>query len=400
MKYTYVGMNAMGARVVGDLECESEVAAIHELASKGVTVLEVKKVRNLNLGIKPFRSKELANLMMQLAFMFEAGVQLPKALDTMNKNASTFDEVKITGMLLENISNGMSVSQAFEVCSKKFRCIKESHLRQLEAGENGNFIDKSCRDIATSIYNSLDNKGKIKSAMMYPIFIVILMIVIVVFMLVMIIPKMQSVFDELGGELPAITQFVVTASDIIQRYGILVAGIIALVVIISKVIISKNKTIHLWVDKVKTKIPLIGKIIHTGQIIEFCDTMGTLIDKGIVAGEALKTSIGVVDNLHLKDKLEYSLIEVINNGRSLSDSLRISGIFPSIIIQCIEVGEQSSKIPQILNTVSVQLKRELSDRIKALTTAMEPLMIVMIGGVVGVILLAIYLPLIEMNNLF
>ena len=238
MKYTYVGMNAMGARVVGDLECESEVAAIHELASKGVTVLEVKKVRNLNLGIKPFRSKELANLMMQLAFMFEAGVQLPKALDTMNKNASTFDEVKITGMLLENISNGMSVNQAFEVCSKKFRCIKESHLRQLEAGENGNFIDKSCRDIATSIYNSLDNKGKIKSAMMYPIFIVILMIVIVIFMLVMIIPKMQSVFDELGGELPAITQFVVNASDIIQRYGILVAGIIALIVIISKVIIK------------------------------------------------------------------------------------------------------------------------------------------------------------------
>lgn len=400
MKYNYVGVNSMGTRITGETDAENESAVMAEMTQKGVTILEITKVKKKSLQVKRFRDKELANMMMQFAFMFEAGVQLTKAIDILSENASTYDEVKLVGMISDSIKGGSSVSEAFQACQSKFKCIKDSYIRQLEAGETGNFIDKSCRDIANSIYSSLETRGKIKSAMMYPIFIVILMIVVVVFMLVAIIPRMQSVFDELGGELPAITKTVVSASSAIQHYGIFVALIAVALIVTFKFIVAHSDKIKYSLDKMALRLPMLGKISHTGMVIEFCETMSTLLDKGIVAGEALKTSIGVINNKFMQDKLEYALSDVVNNGVSLSNALKNTGMFPNIIIQCIEVGEESSSIPGVLRTVIAQLKRELNDSIKALTTAIEPIMIVMIGLVVGVILLSIYLPLISMNDLF
>ena len=400
MKYSYVGVNSIGSRIAGETDAENENNLIQELTSKGVTVLEIAKVKRKSLAVKRFKDKELANMMMQFAFMFEAGVQLTKAIDVLTENASSYDEVKLTTMLGESIKGGSSVSEAFKGCQKKFKCIKDAYIRQLEAGEQGNFMDKSCRDIANSIYASIDTRGKIKSAMMYPLFIVCLMVAVVVFMLVMIIPKMQSVFDELGGELPAITQFVINASYGIQHYGLIIAAMVAGIVYGVKWIINHNQVLKYNIDHLKIKVPLLGKINHLGQVIEFCETMSSLLDKGIVAGEALKVATGVVSNTYIKDKLEYALEEVVNNGRSLSSSLKATEVFPNIIIQCLEVGEESSSIPDVLRVVLRQLKRELDERIKALTVAVEPTMIVCIGVVIGVILLAIYLPLIKMNDLF
>ncbi|GMT42143.1 MAG: type II secretion system protein F [bacterium] len=380
----------------GEIDVETIEAAQAFLRKQRITPKSLKpKPKDLLafMGASPPSQKELVVFVRQFSTMIDAGLPLVQCLEILGGQAQNQFFAKSIMEVKARIEQGDTFADSLRRHPKIFDTL---FCNMVEAGEVGGILDIILQRLAAYIEKAAALRGKIKSAMVYPISIMVIATVVVVFLLVFIIPSFASMFQEMGGrELPAVTRSVMFISDTMIGYWyVFVGGPVGIVFLLRK-IYSTDKG-HLMLDKIILRVPVLGMLVQKVAVAKFSRTMSTLISSGVPIIEGLEITAKTSGNRVIEDSV-IEVIEDIKQGKGLADPLRMQGVFPPMVVQMIEVGEQTGALDTMLSKIADFYDQEVDDAVDALTSLMEPLLMVFLGVVVGYVVIAMYMPIFQMG---
>jgi type IV pilus assembly protein PilC len=394
--FSYNSIDANGRRTKGTVEAPNEAAATHLLRQRGETPLELTEAgQGLNRELKipgmgnKVKLKDLAVFSRQFATMTASGISLLRSLSIMEEQTTSPPLRKAIGEVRNDVAGGVSLSSAM---AKHDRAYPRLMIAMVRAGEAGGMIDRALEQIADSLEKDSALRGKIKSAMTYPAIVLAFTFVLIAAVLIFIVPIFEQMFKNLGGQLPAITQFLVDASHNMWWIGplFLVVGIGGSVLYKRQVRASAD--FRLSVDKLKLRMPVFGTLFQKLAMSRFARNLGLLLNVGVPVMQALsvvgETTGNEVINIALKD-----VQSAVRDGHPMSSALRHHKIFPEMVTQMIEVGEESGQISQMLDKVADFYDREVDSAAESLTASIEPIMVLVMGAVVGGMVICLYLPM-------
>ena len=400
LAYAYKGRDAQGKVVKGRLEASTESNAAMRLRSMGVSptsIEESKEGTGLNMELK-FLSKgvglkDLAIMSRQMATMIAAGLSLLRTLtiladQTENKAlASTLGEVRT------DIESGSSLSASF---AKFPRVFPRLMIHLVRAGETGGFLDGALESIANNFESDVKLRATIKSALTYPIAVLIMAFVAVIAMLIFIVPVFQAMFSSLGGHLPLPTQILVTLSqNMIWIFPLLVVSIVGFNVWWR--FNKENERVRSIVDPLKLKIPVFGGLFAKVAVARFTRNFSAMIAAGVPILQSLSIVGETSGNWVIEDGLK-KVQESVRTGNSIAAPLASQPIFPAMVVQMIAVGEDSGALEIMLTKVADFYEEEVQSTAEALTSLIEPLMIAVIGTIIGGMIVALYMPIFTIFN--
>ena len=394
--FHYNSIDASGRKTKGTVEAPNEIAATNMLRQRGEVPLEVTAAgQGLNKDLKipglggRTKLKDLAIFARQFATMTSSGMTLLRSLAIMEEQTSVASLKAAIGETRADVAAGISLSTAMAKHDKIFPRLMIAMIR---AGETGGMIDQALEQIADSLEKDTALRGKIKSALTYPAIVLCFTFVMIAAVLIFIVPIFESMFKSLGGQLPAITQFLVDASHNMWWIGPLVligtiGGSIGY-----KQQVRSNAEFRLAVDKLKIRMPVFGPLFQKLAISRFSRNLGLLLNVGVPVMQALavvgETTGNEVINVAMKD-----VQNAVRDGQPMSSAMRHHTIFPEMVTQMIEVGEESGQISQMLDKVADFYDREVDSAAESLTASIEPIMVLVMGAVVGGMVICLYLPM-------
>jgi len=237
---------------------------------------------------------------------------------------------------------------------------------------------------------------KIKGATAYPIFVMCFITLIIIFIMAFIVPRFKTIFDSLGGELPAFTRAFMAFYDILRYNIIYIIGFVFALIIFA-VVFNKTKKGHYYFSKIVLRLPLLGKVFNQAFVATFCNTMSTLLCAGVSVLEVFEVLSGMTGNDIIKSAITQTRKSVVE-GSSISLSMSTTGFFPNMVVKMIQVGEESGSLPRVLEKTSEHYERKVDSTVTTLTSLLEPIMIVSVGAVVSVVVIALYLPIFSMSD--
>jgi type IV pilus assembly protein PilC len=394
--FHYNCIDANGRKTKGTVEAPNEAAATHMLRQRGEVPLEVIEAGqglNKDLKIPGFgnrvKLKDLAVFSRQFATMTASGMSLLRSLAILEDQCSSPALKKALGETRGDVSGGVSLSTALGKHDKVFPRLMIAMIR---AGEAGGMIDRALEQIADSLEKDTALRGKIKSALTYPAIVLSFTFVLIAAVLIFIVPIFEAMFKNLGGQLPAITQFLVDASHNMWWIGPLI-----LTLLIGGSIGYKRKSrtsadFRLRVDRLKLRMPVFGSLFQKLAMSRFSRNLGLLLNVGVPVMQALavvgETTGNEVINIAMKD-----VQGAVRDGQPMSSAMRHHKIFPEMVTQMVEVGEESGQISQMLDKVADFYDREVDSAAESLTASIEPIMVLVMGAVVGGMVICLYLPM-------
>jgi type IV pilus assembly protein PilC len=397
--YKYVARDSKGKQKKGLVQAASSNDVLSYLQEQGFTPISVNEMiasvskKKRVIHRKKVKSADLAALCWQLSTMIEGGIPITVALDTIAEDSEKSCLNPILRTISEKVKKGESFSDGLAEFPKVFNRLSRALIL---AGETGGNLGDALGQLA-QYFDSRDRLAKkIKGATAYPIFVMCFITLIIIFIMAFIVPRFKTIFDSLGGELPAFTRAFMGFYDIL-RYNIIyiIGSIFAL--IISCVILSKTKKGHYFFSKLILRIPLLGKVFAQAFIATFCNTMSTLMCSGVSVLEVFDVLSGMTANDIIKSAIEGARENIVE-GSNISTSLSISGFFPNMVVKMIQVGEESGSLPRVLEKTSEHYERKVDTLVTTLTSLLEPIMIVSVGGVVSIVVIALYLPIFSMSD--
>lgn len=405
-EFLYEALDRGGKNVKGIIEAANEEVIVEKLRGMGYYPLKVvahKKsaaqadilaLPGLKMIFHRITSKHLMTFTRQLATLIDAGLPIIRSLVILREQVeSEIFKDKITD-IIGHIEGGGSLSEAF---ARHPRTFNNLYVNMVRAGEIGGVLETVLNKIAEFLEKSQALKGKVKSAMMYPVVVAFLATVIVGFILIFILPKFTDIFAQLGAELPWLTQQLVNASEIlVNRAYIPIIGLILLWIIYVQ--INKTRQGKYVFDKMKLKIIVFGPLMRKIAIVRFAGTLATLIHSGVPILQALDIVRDTSGNEVIARAME-KVYESVKDGDTIHEPLARSQVFPPLVYHMVAVGEETGAIDQMLIKVAEAYEREVDDTVNALTSILEPVLIVFLGVIVGVIVVALYLPLFSIPKL-
>jgi len=398
--FIYEVRDRRGKVFTGTMEGDNKSSVISRLREMDyfITSLEEKKENilfssslTLFQGIK---LKDLTIFYRQFATMVNAGLTLVNSLDILTKQVENKALAKVIEVVKSEVEAGSTLAEAMGKHPKVF---SELYVSMVRAGEIGGVLDEILNKIADLIEKEFALQQKIKSAMSYPTFVIGAALLMGIFMLAFILPQFVGIFDQFGGELPALTRFFVTLSNLFGKYWYIFLGIIVLLVM-GFMSYIKTPSGKIKFDKFKLNAPIIGEINRKGAVARFTRILGTLIKSGVPILEALQVSSNAIGNLVISSAVLEAKTK-IKEGQSISSPLAASGVFPPMVTQMIAVGEESGELEEMLIKVAKFYDEEVDRSVEKLTAVIEPLMMVFIGLTIGTMIIAMYLPIFNMVNL-
>src|SRR3954468_20930030 len=394
--FHYNSIDASGRKTKGTVEAPNEIAATNMLRQRGEVPLEVTAAgRGLNKDLKipglggRTKTKDLAIFARQFATMTSSGMTLLRSLAIMEEQTSVASLKAAIGETRSNVAGGVSLSTAMARHDKIFPRLMIAMIR---AGETGGMIDQALEQIASSLEKDTALRGKIKSALTYPAIVLGFTFVLIAAVLIFIVPIFEAMFKNLGGQLPGITQFLVDASHNMWWIGPLVVGAGISGSIAYKRQVRTSADFRLKVDRIKLKMPVFGSLFRKLAMSRFSRNLGLLLNVGVPVMQALsvvgETTGNEVINAAMKD-----VQSAVRDGQPMSTALRSHKIFPEMVTQMIEVGEESGQISQMLDKVADFYDREVDSAAESLTASIEPIMVLVMGAVVGGMVICLYLPM-------
>ena len=405
--YEYTALNLKGKTVSNIIDADSTVAArqklrsanIYPIAIKEVYDREVKKERRLSeLLPKPLSARvkpaELAMMTRQLATLLGAGFPLVSAIYTLIPQASSTTFKRILSQIKDAIEEGSSFAEALALYPDTFSPI---YINMVKSGESSGTLELVLERLADISERQQALSNRIRSALAYPILMLIIGVIVLFVLLTYIVPSITAIFTDMGQTLPTPTRFLIATSEFMKTgWWIILLGLIVLVAGFRQ--IKKTDAGKYRLDQLVLKLPVIGNLVRKLAVGRFARTLGTLLDNGVSLLTALKIVQNVVGNRLVADTIEFAASEV-EKGNSLARPLAASNIFPHISIQMVQVGEQSGDLETMLSKVADIYESEVENAILSLTTLLEPAIILVMGVIVGFIVLSICLPIFEMNQL-
>ncbi|AEM74126.1 type II secretion system F family protein [Caldicellulosiruptor acetigenus] len=395
-EYIYKAVDMNGKKIEGSVVADTKEGAIDSLRKRNIFVVEIKEKdvlsRDVNVSFrKKLSIKELSMFCRQLSTMLMAGIPLITALSVIVEQFKGRAMGKVLEDIYKSVQSGSMLSRAL---AEKGECFPEILINMTEAGELSGSLDKTLERMATHFEKELKLKQKIVNALIYPAIVLLVAFGVLVIMLVYVIPTFVGIFDELGVDLPATTKFIIAASNFTRKNIIYIIIVIIFAIIGYKVFRNSEKG-GVIIDSLKLKIPLIGKVLLGQATTRFARTLATMTSAGVSIIIALETTRNVINNKFIEKKFEDIILRV-QRGEGLSVPIAESGIFPRIVEILIRTGEESGTLDSMLEKTADYFESEVENQVTRLTSVFEPLIIVLLAGMVGFLVSSIILPLFKL----
>mgnify|MGYP001159302938 CR=1 FL=1 len=354
-----------------------------------------KKINSKLISGGSIKSEEKSNFFHLLGVMVNAGVPVMKALKSLMGQVATDSHMYLLiNSLYHKIEEGQSLSEAMSYHPKDF---SEMEIGMIEAGEAAGQLNATLDNLGRDIERRNDIKHKIKSALMYPVAIMLLLVAVLIVMMVFVIPKLEGLFESQGANLPLVTKIVVGTSHFLIDYKFLLIFIVG--ALIAGIWIGKKTSEgkYIW-DKLKINFPIFGKLFKMAYIARFARSIANLVSSGVPIVKTVEITSNAIGNEVYKRRL-YLTSEDIKQGIPLAETLSESSLFPPMIVNMVEVGEKTAQLDAIMNKVADYYDETVSTTVQGIAKIIEPVVLVMIGLSVGVIVAAIMLPIMQLSNM-
>ncbi|MBX7158113.1 MAG: type II secretion system F family protein [Verrucomicrobiae bacterium] len=405
--YNYIAIDPRGQQVAGSLDAPNETEAASLIKLEGyfptqITEAAVAGIETEATGITTQKkslfgpgkisSKALTVFTRQLATLIDAGLPLLRGLHTL---ANQEKNKTLRGAIVEMSSSVEGGSTFSEAMASHPNLFNKLYVNMVKAGEVGGVLEVVLTRLAEFQEKAQKIKNKVISAMIYPVIVLCIAILILTFLLIFIVPKFQEIFRDMLGDkpLPPLTEFVVAASNLMKNnFLIIVAVVVGL--IIGYKLFARTASGHALLDRAKLKFPLLGVLVRLTAISRFARTLGTLVSSGVPILQALNITRETAGNQVLANAIAQ-VHDSVKEGESVAVPLEASGVFPPMVISMIGIGEETGRLPDMLIKVADVYEDEVDNAVAGLTSLLEPLMIVFLALIVGVIVVALFLPLIS-----
>ncbi len=393
--YAYEAVDQSGEIVKGKMEADGETTIAERLRAKGMTVLEVKEEPSSPLldmlrgggGSKKVSLGDLSLFSRQLAAMLDAGIPITRALHTLSEQATNPGLGKAVAEIASSVEAGTSFSESLEAYPHIFNRL---YVGMVQAGETGGTLQETLTALAEQLNKDKALRDNIRSATFYPLIIGIFALLVFFGMMIFMVPVFVGFFPE-DAELPGITQMVVTMSDSIINYWYVYILVIAAVIYGFRFYLNTESGRRAW-DRVVIRIPGFGQIIHKTVIARFVRTFSTLLSGGIPVMQAMNQAGDAAGHSVVEETVEKAA-EKVGEGSSIADPLEEAEFFPPMVTHMIAIGEETGALPDLLNRIALFFEEEVETLTRGLTAMIEPLMLIFVGGLVGFLLIALYLPI-------
>lgn len=399
--FTYEAISQEGEKTSGTVPAASRAAALDAVAQRGLVPLAVDEQRpaaqartSLLRSVGRVSQASVEAFNRELASLLAAGVSMSRALSILAREASQAAARKQWAAIHDDVSGGMSLADAMSKWPRSFPPVQ---LAMVRAGEMGGFLDVVLEQIASFRSRERDLKGRVRSALVYPVILAVLAAGVLAFLLVYFIPRFSEIFADFGENLPALTRAVVAASRAVTKYGLVLAGGAALAVILARRALSSPSG-RLAAERVFLRIPVLGRVLARFALVRFCRMLGTLLGAGVPLVASLKVAREAIGNQVLAEAVGTSTDQV-QQGKPLARSLAANArLFPASVVEMIAVAEESGRLDAELTRLAGVYEGELDRQLRMLVALAEPALLFVMATIVGTIVIGMLLPVFTLQE--
>lgn len=391
--YNWEGKDKTGKIVRGEIRSNGDALVRAMLRRQGILVTKVKQ-QKMSRGGK-ISDKDIALFTRQLATMMKSGVPLLQAFDIGIKGSGNPALARLLNDVRTDVETGSSLSQAFSRHPVHFDRL---FCNLVSAGEQAGILDSLLDRIATYKEKILAIKGKIKSALFYPIAVMVVAALVISVMMLFVIPEFKSVFAGFGADLPAPTMIVIAMSDFFVDFWYIVLGIPILAIAVISWLYKRSPAMQIAVDRMVLKLPVVGAIIRKATVARWTRTLSTMFAAGVPLVEALD-SVGGASGNHVYLTATREIQNEVSTGTSLTVAMQSSDVFPTMVVQMVSIGEESGQLDAMLGKVADFFEQEVDEAVAGLSQLLEPIIMVFLGTVIGGLVVAMYLPIFKLGSI-
>ncbi len=390
--FEWEGRDRNGKSVRGETRAAGENQVMASLRRQGVSPIKIKK-RRMRSGQK-IRPKDIAIFTRQLATMMKAGVPLLQSFDIVGRGNANASVTKLLNDIRTDVETGTSLSAAFRKYPLYFDNL---YCNLVEAGEAAGILESLLDRLAVYMEKTEAIKSKIKSALMYPIAVLVVAFVVVSVIMIFVIPAFKEVFTSFGADLPAPTLFVIAVSEIFVKWWWLIFGGIGGTLYFFMQAWKRNERVQQFMDRLMLKLPLFGNLVYKSVIARWTRTLSTMFAAGVPLVEALD-SVGGASGNSVYEMATMKIQQEVSTGTSLTAAMTNANVFPSMVLQMCAIGEESGSIDHMLGKAADFYESEVDDMVAGLSSLMEPIIIVILGTIIGGIVVSMYLPIFKLGS--
>ncbi|MDZ4334621.1 MAG: type II secretion system F family protein [Pseudomonas sp.] len=388
--FAWEGTDKKGSKVKGETSGINPALVKAQLRKQGINPTKVRKksASFLSAG-KKIKPMDIALFARQMATMMKAGVPLLQAFDIIAEGVDNPNMRKLVDDIKQHVAAGNSFAASLRTRPEYF---DDLFCNLVDAGEQAGALEDLLDRVATYKEKTEALKAKIKKAMNYPIAVVLVAIIVSAILLIKVVPQFETVFANFGAELPAFTQFVIGISKALQKWWfvILIAGFLG--VFLFSETKKRSEKLRNWIDRTALKAPVVGNIIYNSSVARYARTLATTFAAGVPLVEALDSVAGATGNIVFKSAVQ-KIKQDVSSGMQLNFSMRTTNVFPSMAIQMTAIGEESGALDMMLDKVASYYEAEVDNAVDGLTSLMEPIIMSVLGVLVGGLIIAMYLPI-------
>lgn len=393
--FTWEGTDRKGGKVKGELSGANTALIKAQLRKQGINPTKVrKKGMSLLSAGKKIKPMDIALFTRQMATMMGSGVPLLQSFDIIGEGFDNPNMRKLVEEIKQEVASGNSLANSLR---KKPRYFDDLYCNLVDAGEQSGALESLLDRVATYKEKTESLKAKIKKAMTYPIAVIVVAVIVSAILLIKVVPQFQSVFQGFGAELPAFTMFVIHISEALQTWWFAVLIVLFGIGFALGQAHRRSEKFRDAVDRGVLKIPVIGQIIYKSAVARYARTLATTFAAGVPLVEALDSVAGAAGNVVFRNAV-YRIKQDVSSGTQLNFSMRTTGVFPSMAIQMAAIGEESGSLDAMLDKVASFYEEEVDNAVDNLTTLMEPLIMAVLGVLVGGLIIAMYLPIFQLGS--
>ena len=395
--FVWEGTDKSGKRVKGEMTGQSDALVKAVLRRQGVNPLKVKKKPKPLFGgggktkITP---KDITVFSRQLATMMSAGVPLVQAFEIVGRGHENAGMQELILGVKANVEAGNSLVDSLRKYPLHFNAL---YCNLVEAGEHAGILEAILHKLATYMEKTEALKSKIKAALFYPLAVVVVACIVVTILMIFVIPQFSSLFSNFGADLPALTQFLINASDFFVQWWWAMFAVIGGSVYAALEAKKRSTAFQHALDRISLKLPVLGVVLEKAAIARFARTLETMFAAGTPLVEAMSSVAGACGNIVFYDAT-MEMRDQISTGNQLQSSMRDTGLFPNMVVQMVAIGEESGAIDAMLGKVADWYEGEVDDAVDALTSLLEPAIMAFLGVVIGGIVIGMYLPIFKMGE--
>jgi type IV pilus assembly protein PilC len=390
--FEWEGKDKSGKVVRGEIRSGGEAMVSASLRRQGIMVTKVKKRRVSSGG--SIKAKDIAGFTRQLSTMMRAGVPLLQSFDIVARGSTNGKLTKLLNNIREEVETGTSLSAAFRKHPMYFDAL---YCNLVEAGEAAGILEALLDRLATYQEKTQAIKGKIKSALIYPVAVMVVAFVVLAVMMIFVIPSFEDVFKSFGADLPAPTLFVIAMSKIFVHYWWAIFGFIGGGIYFFMESWKRSVKMQKVMDRLLLRIPVFGSLINKSSVARWTRTLSTMFAAGVPLVEALDSVGGASGNAVFAEATE-AIQRDVSTGSGLSVSMQATGVFPVMVVQMCAIGEESGALDQMLGKAAEFYEEEVDEAVKGLSSLMEPFVIVILGTLIGGIVVSMYLPIFKLGQ--